>query len=974
MSLWLALCCLLWAMACSPANHEKVDETPFSDAGPQDGVVGDRRACQNDLDCPNPQHICKSGVCVDRRGCKVDADCKDPAHPKCLDGICDVLPPECRADTDCQDASKPYCLEGRCQAKTCLVDADCSEPLRPFCVAGVCAASASCTKDLDCKNPKAPLCRDGLCVANRDCVEHADCKNPQAPVCLSGSCVAECLVDKDCKDLSRPWCVDRRCVSGAQCFQDWECREPALPVCRSGRCSPMGVECFSSFDCKEGARPLCFERRCIAAECRRDADCMLPNKPRCQEYRCVPDCQSDVDCGSGQQCANGRCTPRTECQSDADCVDPARSICFAGVCSPPLPECQENLDCSDISKPNCASNQCVLEAVCQQNSDCTESARPLCVSGVCAPKSGCKLDSDCRDKSKPFCDVRTGKCGQCASQRDCASWQFCHATALTCAIKPGSCASDFDCRGVLGKPFCVANVCAPCRTGSDCKSLHECQANQCVFVGCKSDTECKPRVCSSTKKICVECTTDRHCGSNARCDQTLSRCVLRAGCTTDSDCSKSKPACLLASKSCVECTDNSYCPSGYQCNQKTNLCVNCTSTSDCLRGQVCLGGKCTVGCVADKDCRVGKICQQNQCVDGCRRTGDCQSGYTCLNNLCVAVCSPDTTGNGYDLKCRLLDSSKRYCKPVLNQCVQCFANTHCQSYGKDRPVCDLKTHTCVCNGDSDCTASSNSTSGACETTSRRCVECTNDTHCRRGYICNASNVCELGCRKDLDCAGGQKCSSNKCVECTSDTDCQGRSRPVCWKGACVECGADKDCPTQTVCEPALKLCYRASEPIQCQPCAQGARCAVGHQCVRAVISSKAAETVCLRQCKANADCPRGFTCGSPSRPSLQGYCWPASGTLSSSYRSCRGVFDIGKVCDSKKTTTKTCGLSGITMNTYYTDAFCSTLEGGVCRVGCRWQGDSCPVGYRCGCPSGYVPYGSYSCRSASGTTLARCVR
>lgn len=82
-------------------------------------------------------------------------------------------------------------------------------------------------------------------------------------------------------------------------------------------------------------------------------------------------------------------------------------------------------------------------------------------------------------------------------------------------------------------------------------------------------------------------------------------------------------------------------------------------------------------------------------------------------------------------------------------------------------------------------------------------ECTSDTDCSGGEVCNTTTQLCVECLEDGDCSGGTpvcRVTNNTCVECLNDTHCSGGT-PVCDVGSstCVECNDDPDCPGAEVC-------------------------------------------------------------------------------------------------------------------------------------------------------------------------------
>src|SRR5678815_3982283 len=101
-----------------------------------------------------------------------------------------------------------------------------------------------------------------------------------------------------------------------------------------------------------------------------------------------------------------------------------------------------------------------------------------------------------------------------------------------------------------------------------------------------------------------------------------------------------------------------------------------------------------------------------------------------------------------------------------------------------------------CSGDTDC-----GSSGVCDTTSGRCVECTSSVTCGSMKTC-VEHRCRSGCRSDKECTPlGMLCdqASQYCVECIDDSQCrtgQHCSLGLCTTAVCIgnaaSCGGVND--------------------------------------------------------------------------------------------------------------------------------------------------------------------------------------
>jgi hypothetical protein len=151
----------------------------------------------------------------------------------------------------------------------------------------------------------------------------------------------------------------------------------------------------------------------------------------------------------------------------------------------------------------------------------------------------------------------------------------------------------------------------------------------------------------------------------------------------------------------------------------------------------------------------------------------------------------------------------------------------------------------LCSSDPDCRLPSLH----CDTVSRSCVSCLDDTHCASGPLlrCDfALNRC-VQCGSDNDCSTGQKCTAHRCLtSCQTSTTCPVEA-PVCdARGLCVRCLGDADCPSATTpyCNVPSGQCVACNVQQQCTPgaprcdpvrgvcvgCLSSANCEVGHFC------------------------------------------------------------------------------------------------------------------------------------------------
>jgi len=167
-----------------------------------------------------------------------------------------------------------------------------------------------------------------------------------------------------------------------------------------------------------------------------------------------------------------------------------------------------------------------------------------------------------------------------------------------------------------------------CKYPSDCPDGKSCVNGQCVPT-CTDPSQCSP-------------------------GNTCVKGVCQPGppqCTADKDCPAATPKC--AGGRCVSvCTKDSECPTGDYCYQgacipDTRGTQNCsaTDTSKCNASQKCVDGFCKYTCSSDTTCEhideriafcgVDKVCRtQAEAHPQCTSSTTCASGQLCVNNVC----------------------------------------------------------------------------------------------------------------------------------------------------------------------------------------------------------------------------------------------------------------------------------------------------------------------------------------------------
>ncbi|MFA5800372.1 MAG: MopE-related protein [Candidatus Peribacteraceae bacterium] len=270
---------------------------------------------------------------------------------------------------------------------------------------------------------------------------------------------------------------------------------------------------------------------------------------------------------------------------------------------------------------------------------------------------------------------------------------------------------DEDCDGLLDglDPSCV-NCCTEAEGPRDCSDLDlACEVGVCDVVSGICTTEWSDLCCTDADGPDTQC-TEMFPDANPDVPDYLWGCEIGATednpgfCTTcrDSDglwdCGVEVCANDLDEDGdgevdeagCVECTSTSDCLAGEVCNLVTNVCevpADCTFDTDCVDvpAAVCDGDDNVITfrglCGADGSCTYPESttrmvcdfgCALGECLPECDAASDCNDGLFCTGTetcnaggLCVA-------GGGNP--CLV---GTPYCVEASDSCVECTADAHC---------------------------------------------------------------------------------------------------------------------------------------------------------------------------------------------------------------------------------------------------------------------------------------------------------
>lgn len=249
--------------------------------------------CNNDS-----RYVCISDGPLDERGCFV-----------CEGDECEPQPAPtrttCLAETDC--AMGEICTTIGCVAE-CQDAHEC--PLGTTC-----AQNGLCLNPLeDDPEPQEPA--PFRCQFNFECGD--------SRICIDGECLLTC-VDSPCPETQqcvagacRP-CTDESCLTS--CDGDSDCADGEY--CSSFHCVPdtRPVQFCPENDCQQGR--LCIRGQC-RTPCETDEQCARIDatirfcEPVEGQNLCVrssevlAECQLNIDCGLGEECVDGACSPSAD--------------------------------------------------------------------------------------------------------------------------------------------------------------------------------------------------------------------------------------------------------------------------------------------------------------------------------------------------------------------------------------------------------------------------------------------------------------------------------------------------------------------------------------------------------------------------------------------------------------------------------------------------------------------------------------
>lgn len=400
-------------------------------------------------------------------------------------------------------------------------------------------------------------------------------------------------------------------------------------------------------------------------------------------------CQTNAECGSGEQCLELHCRPAScadgrldGLETDLDCGGAHCAPCGGGALC---------LNAGDCAARSCLDHRCV---------------EPTCTDGIA---NGLESDVDCG-----------GACPKCALGGACELTSDCQLGACVdgrCAVGQGSCAGA-SCGGICVDPNVDPMNCGRC--GNVCPAPMACVAGQCAQLCIGGSLECGGACVdpSSNPQHCGGC--NRPCGAgticvNAACVPTCAPNQVRCGggpCVSlDRDpsncgqCGRSCPgtsACVA--NQCVPLCAAPLLTCGSACVDPRTDPMNCGGcNAPCMTGgsaaKACFGGMCRI-----VSCAPGFDDCNGQEPDGCEvdlnlSAANCgQCGRTCpAAEMCLggACCAPAPPQGSYLTSCRNCEA----CNGLLRcECPDAAANYQMTSFPLTVPCADITN----CNGALQC--------------------------------------------------------------------------------------------------------------------------------------------------------------------------------------------------------------------------------------------------------------------------------
>lgn len=379
----------------------------------------------------------------------------------------------------------------------------------------------------------------------------------------------------------------------------------------------------------------------------------------------------------------------------------------------------------------------------------------------------------------------------------------------------------------------------------------------------------------------------------------------------------------------------------------------CDGNAQCDACEDCVDNLCYPKCEG--------ACNEGDCVE-CTDEVECAGDLVCIQGTCR--CPVGTTRVG-DL-----------CLITQEDCAACH------TYNATTNECDpLPCASVDSNSLDECAPST----GVCDATNNRCVECLNDVHCDGGAICeNYECVCPPGTYRD---AFTQTClpipSCETAEDCPNCFIClEGKCSPVicpvgqeCLNNTCVQtCNDDTNCPNGQYCVDGICTPNPPTGNCPPTPCDTPSDCNIGCGCVGICIE-------CSQfNCEFHNDCPNGCYCDGgvcagfdPDNPPDGNYCDAP----------CDNVLDCLEGCGCDQGEERCIRCEQVSCQTNANCPQGCYCDNGICRgitdpdgetpcenVTCQTSAD---CGIDCGCSEGLcIPCATLSCTETECGDVSGC--
>jgi hypothetical protein len=214
-------------------------------------------------------------------------------------------------------------------------------------------------------------------------------------------------------------------------------------------------------------------------------------------------------------------------------------------------------------------------------------------------------------------------------------------------------------------------------------------------------------------------------------------------------------------------------------------------------------------CETRADCAAGKVCTAEKYCANCTTSGQCTVKETC-------------------------DADSRLCVLRQGWGTQCAVNEDCQagSWCK-QGLCKPRGEVSLCPGGENSECPQGERCNKVTTVCEEDLGCSTSADCSAHETCNTgSRVCAPKCTKDTQsevCAPGERCVGELCVQCTDNSEC-GVGLVCDAAGRCSagnRCYTDRDCDVPLVCFVQTGACLPKAPPcISDDTCAANQRCDV----------------------------------------------------------------------------------------------------------------------------------------------------